>query len=193
MVHSARSSATGASVMCGPATTPRRAPGQWTPAGRREERRIRSRRQHRPPAIARRIRRRRPPCGLGHRLHVPVQRHRHRIALVSEEPFRRCRGPHPDSGLARPGIRAGTVRDEPRHQRVALRRHVRRPTTAPAPPQPSRAAAHVHNGANNSARSVSSKRAACVLPPSSTACARSALRCCSAWIFSSTVPAQISL
>ncbi len=53
--------------------------------------------------------------------------------------------------------------------------------------------ASYYNGANNSATSASSKRSACVLPPSSTARASSALRCCRAWIFSSTVPAQISL
>ena len=46
---------------------------------------------------------------------------------------------------------------------------------------------------NNSARSASSKRSAVLEPPSSTARANSALRSCMDWIFSSTVPAQISL
>lgn len=48
------------------------------------------------------------------------------------------------------------------------------------------------SGAKSSARSASSKRALRLLPPSRMASARSALRCCRRWIFSSTVPAQIS-
>ena len=49
------------------------------------------------------------------------------------------------------------------------------------------------SGAKSSTRSASSKRNAVLRPPSSTARASSALRVCSARIFSSTVPAQISL